>query len=130
MSDGTPKNERRKGFSFIGGSRKEILKLDETTRKRIGHQLDQVQQGLDPDDFKPRNDIGSGAMQISVNDENGNDSGRCIYVARFNDRVYVLHAFVKKSNETSNTDVETAKQRYKAMLAEIKEEQDKKKKGE
>ena len=70
-----------------------------------------VQIGRDPDDWKPLPVVGSGAREIRVRDEAG--AFRAIYVAKFEDAVYVLHAFQKKTQKISRTDLELAKERYR-----------------
>jgi phage-related protein len=55
--------------------------------------------------------VGSGACEIRVQDEAG--AFRVIYVAKFDDAVYVLHAFQKKSRKTSRADLKLARQRYR-----------------
>jgi phage-related protein len=59
-------------------------------------------------------DIGKGVEEIRVWEESG--TFRVIYVARFVDAVYVLHAFQKKMRETSKRDKEIAKLRFKQLM--------------
>ncbi len=68
-----------------------------------------VQIGRDPDDWKPLSIVGSGASEIRVRDEAG--AFRVIYVAKFEDVVYVLHAFQKKTQKISHADLEMARER-------------------
>ena len=70
-----------------------------------------VQVGRDPDDWKAMPTVGSGVREIRVRDEAG--AFRVIYVARFEDAVYVLHAFQKKTRQTSRADLELARARYR-----------------
>ena len=70
-----------------------------------------VQVGREPDDWKPMPAIGPGAREIRVRDEAG--AFRVIYVAKFADAVYVLHAFQKKTQKTAHRDFELAKLRYR-----------------
>lgn len=42
---------------------------------------------------------------------------RVLYVAKFEDAIYVLHSFVKKTQQTSQKDIALAKKRYSEMLA-------------
>jgi len=70
-----------------------------------------VQVGREPDDWKPMSVVGPGAREIRVRDEAS--AFRVIYVARFEDAVYVLHAFQKKTQKTSRADLELAKERYR-----------------
>jgi phage-related protein len=74
-----------------------------------------VQLGRDPDDFKPMPTVGSGACEIRVRDQA--EAFRVIYVAKFEDAMYVLHAFQKNSRKTSPSDLKLAKQRYRDAQA-------------
>lgn len=69
-----------------------------------------VQAGRDPDDWKPMVSVGPGVREIRVRDQTG--AFRVIYVASFEDAIYVLHAFQKKSRKTSREDLTLARQRY------------------
>ena len=80
-----------------------------------GFQLRQVQQGLNPADFKSMPSIGSGAYEIRVHSV---VEHRVCYVAKFAEAVYVLHAFPKRTRKTSQHDIDLAKQRYQALLAQ------------
>ena len=71
-----------------------------------------------PDDFRPMSSIGSGVQEIRVRDTGG--AFRVIYVARFEEAIYVLHAFQKKTQKTSPLDIELARQRYRALLEDRK----------
>lgn len=83
-----------------------------------GFQLDRVQHGADPADWKPMNDIGVGVREIRVRDKEG--AFRIIYVAKLADAVYVLHCFQKKSQRTNKQDIELSKARYKQLLQDVK----------
>lgn len=85
-------------------------------RREAGHQLGQVQAGLDPDQWKPFNDVGAGAKEIIIDLDDG--WFRVMYVAKFSEAVYVLHCFKKKTNTTSKHDKEVATTRYKAVIQE------------
>jgi phage-related protein len=76
--------------------------------------LDKVQRGLQPDDFKPMPTIGKGVEEIRIRDDSG--IYRVIYTARFADAVLVLHAFEKKSQRTSQRDIEIARARFREMM--------------
>ena len=65
------------------------------------------------------NTIGAGTVEIRIKDSTGNY--RVIYVARFEEAVYVLHAFQKKTRKTRKADIELAKARYKALLEQRKQ---------
>jgi len=74
-----------------------------------------VQVGREPSDFKPLPTVGAGAYELRVKDESG--AFRVVYVAKFQDAIYVLHAFQKRSRKTSRTDLEIASMRY-TMIGE------------
>jgi len=67
-------------------------------------------------DFKPLPDVGPGAHEIRVRD--AARAFRVIFVAKFKDSVYVLHAFQKKTRKTSRMDIELAKRRYRMIGVE------------
>jgi phage-related protein len=82
-------------------------------RQDAGYQLDKVQRGLQPDDFKPMPTIGKGVEEIRIRDDSG--IYRVIYTARFAKAVFVLHAFEKKTQRTSQRDIEIARARFSEM---------------
>ena len=83
-------------------------------RHDAGYQLDKVQRGNQPDDFKPMPGIGKGVEEIRVSEPSG--AYRVIYVARRVEAVYVLHVFHKKSQVTPKKDLEIAKRRIGQLL--------------
>lgn len=82
-------------------------------RSDAGYQLDLVQRGETPADFKPMPDVGSGVMEIRLH---GDNEFRVFNVARFEEAVYVLHCFVKKTRATRKTDIDLGKRRYAVLL--------------
>lgn len=105
-----------KRVRFIGSSKSDLTAFPKAARARAGQELFLVQVGRAPDDGKPMPTIGSGAAEIRVRDITG--AFRVVYVAKFADAVYVLHAFQKKSQKTSREDLALARQRYK-MASEM-----------
>ncbi|MBY0500371.1 MAG: type II toxin-antitoxin system RelE/ParE family toxin [Nitrosomonas sp.] len=95
---------------FLGDSLKCLREFPDEARQDAGYQLDKVQHGELPDDFKPMPSIGKGVEEIRIWDDSG--TYRVIYTARLIDAVYVLHAFQKKSQATAKRDIEIAKKRY------------------
>jgi len=81
--------------------------------------LGKVQAGLDPTDWKPFDDVGAGVREIRIRDKNG--IYRVIYVAKFEEAIYVLHCFRKKTQVTSKQDKAIAAARYRAVLSSRKE---------
>lgn len=100
----------RKQLRFWGDSLKCLRDFPEDARQDVGYQLDNVQRGEQPDDFKPMPAIGKGVEEIRVRDESG--AYRVIYTAKFADVVYVLHAFSKKTQATAKRDMDLARARY------------------
>lgn len=72
-----------------------------------------VQVGREPSDFKPLPDVGAGVQEIRVRNRSG--AFRVIYVAKFDEAIYVLHAFQKKTPKTSRVDIEVARRRYRLI---------------
>ena len=100
-----------KRLRFVGSAKDDLSAFPNAARNRAGHELFMVQVGREPDDWKPMSAVGPGAREIRVRDKAG--AFRVIYVARFEDAVYVLHAFQKKAQKTSRVDLELAKERYR-----------------
>jgi len=106
-----------KDIEFIGHSLEEIQDFPLTARREAGYQLDRVQRGYDPKDWKPMSSIGQGVQEIRIKDEG---QFRVVYVAKFKDAVYVLHAFQKKTQKTAQQDIEAAKRALKQVLEKVK----------
>ena len=105
-----------KKIKFVGRALENIKKFPHEAKREAGHQLDKIQSGKDPSDWKPMQGIGSGVKEIRINKSEG--IYRVIYVAKFEESVYVLHAFQKKTQKTSPIDLESAKRSYKKILEE------------
>lgn len=106
-----------KYLEFRGSSLSDLRDFPQTAMRDVGHQLDKVQNGLAPDDAKPMPTIGAGVMELRIWDEAG--TFRVVYVAKFEDAVYVLHCFKKKTPQTSQPDIELARKRFKELVKEI-----------
>ncbi|PWF55254.1 type II toxin-antitoxin system RelE/ParE family toxin [Massilia glaciei] len=103
-----------KEIRWIGSSYEDILSFPSDARREAGFQLGKVQAGLVPDDWKPFNDVGPGTREIRIRDSAG--IFRVMYVAKFEDAIYVLHCFQKKTEVTANRDKEIASARYRAII--------------
>src|ERR1035437_7943110 len=99
-----------KKIQFMGDSLKRLREFPVDVMHDVGYQLDKVQRGEQPDDFKPMPAIGKGVEEIRVSDSSG--AYRVIYLARRAEAVYVLHAFHKKAQATPRKDLEIAKGRF------------------
>ncbi len=98
-----------KPLKFIGSSLDDLSAFPEEARRAAGHELWQVQQGLQPSDFKSMSSVGSGCYEIRIH---LSGQWRVLYVAKFKEAVYVLHVFAKKTQATLQSDIELARRRY------------------
>lgn len=105
-----------KPVEFRGRSLEDLRAFPPTARREAGHQLDQMQHGREPDDWKPMNTVGQGVKEIRIRDQAG--AFRVLYVAEFADAIYVLHCFQKKTGKTSKADLELATKRYRELMKE------------
>lgn len=103
-----------KPIRFIGPSLDALREFPNDARRAAGYQLDKVQHGMEPADWKPMLSIGEGVKEIRIRDESG--AFRVVYVAKLADAVYVLHCFQKKTQRTSQSDIELARKRYKELM--------------
>ena len=76
--------------------------------------MGKVQAGLEPEDWKPFDDVGAGTREIRIRDASG--AYRVMYIAKFEEAVYVLHCFQKKTKATSDQDKNIAEARYRAVV--------------
>ena len=102
-----------KNIQFLGNSLDCIREFPDDARREAGYQLSRVQQGLQPDDFKPMPIIGSGVEEIRIRDNEG--AFRVFYISRRENIVYVLHAFKKKTQVTPKKEIEIARNRFKMI---------------
>jgi phage-related protein len=102
-----------KGIVWIGSSKDDLLVFPPAVRREAGYQLDKVQRGEAPDDWRPMKTIGPGVREIRIRDEGG--AFRVIYITQIGDSVHVLHCFQKKAPRTSLHDLRLAQHRFKAL---------------
>lgn len=105
---------RIKPIEFLGSSRKALARFPAEARRTAGFQLDRIQRGIEPDDWKPFRSAGPGAVELRVRDSTG--AFRVVYVAKFEEAVYVLHAFQKKGRKAAHLDVALARARYGELM--------------
>ena len=103
-----------KELRWVGSSYDDLLKFPREVRRTAGFELGKVQAGLDPEDWKPFGVVGAGAREIRIRDASG--IYRVIYVAKFEEAVYVLHCFQKKTQATSTRDKDVAEARYRSVV--------------
>ena len=101
-----------KTLRFIGSSLDDLRDFPAEARRQVGFELDAVQRGMMPTDFKPMPTVGVGVYEIRVHVLG---EWRVMYVARFEQSVYVLHAFQKKTQRTRKDDLELAARRYRDL---------------
>lgn len=107
-----------KPLKFVDSSQKDLREMPADARHALGIELLTVQHGGEPSDFKPMKEVGAGASEIRYRDATG--AFRAIYVAKFANAVYVLHAFRKKTQKTAKSDIDLAAARYRKLIGAMK----------
>ena len=102
-----------KPIHWLGDSRNRLRRFSQEARREIGYQLGLIQIGGSASDWRPIRVVGSGVIEIRVHAEG---EYRVFYVAKFEEAVYVLHVFAKKTRKTSLLDIELGKKRYRQLL--------------
>jgi len=97
---------REKPLVWAGSSLTRLKGFPAPVRRQAGHDLFLVQRGIEPGDWKPMRSVGPGVFEIRIH---AGGEYRVLYVARFEEAVYVLHAFEKKTQQTRKADIELAK---------------------
>lgn len=103
-----------KRLVWIGDSRKRLGRFPPEAMRKAGFELEQVQWGADPSNWKPMPSVGLSVREIRVNVAG---AFRVVYIANFEEAVYVLHAFQKKSRATPAMDIELARLRLRGLIA-------------
>lgn len=104
----------RRSLVWLGNSKKNIQAFPKGAQKLIGDELQLIQFGGMPRDAKPFKGVGSGVFEIAV--QHSSNAYRTVIAVQLGEKIYVLHAFQKKSKQgiaTPKQDVELIKQRYK-----------------
>jgi phage-related protein len=102
-----------KPVRFVGDALQALRNFPAAAKNKAGYQLERVQRGLDPQDWKPMRSIGPGVREFRVRDESG--AFRVIYLATLPEAIYVLHAFQKKTQHTARGDIELAARRFRQV---------------
>lgn len=105
-----------KEIAWQGSSREDLIGFPVEARRMAGYQLDKVQHGELPDDWKAMPVIGAGVREIRIRESSG--AYRVIYVASIGSTIHVLHAFQKKTQKARQSDVELARQRFRSIEIE------------
>lgn len=101
-----------KSLSFVGSSLDDLRNFPAEVRRQVGFELYAVQRGFEPSDWKAMLTIGPGVREIRIRVLG---EWRVLYVAKFADAIYVLHAFQKKTQQTRQEDIELARRRYQQI---------------
>lgn len=102
-----------KPLFWLGSSRADVRAFPDVPRRLVGHELFQVQQGLNPSDWKPIGTVGPGVLELRVQ---VGSAFRVLYLARFPEAVYVLHAFEKRTRRTRQADIDLARKRLRDLV--------------
>ena len=108
---------QHKTLYWLGDSLNALMQFSDAAKREAGHQLNLVQDGFEPDDWKPMTPVGAGVKEVRIRLEK---AYRVMYVAKFLEGVYVLHAFDKKTQRTSKLDLDLATSRYKSLVKDRK----------
>jgi len=113
--DAAAQSRKKETIWCTDGLRTEVRAWPKAVKEDIGEELNKVEYGGEPRDFKPMPIIGAGVNEIRVSDDA--DQYRLIYVAKFEEAVYVLHVITKKKTQkTSKHDIDIAKKRFKSLV--------------
>lgn len=97
-----------KPIRWVGTALDELRRFPDEARQRAGYQLALVQSGLLPDDWKPMPSVGPGVCEIRIRTRQAH---RVLYTARYQEAIYVLHAFKKRTQKIRLVDIELARTR-------------------
>lgn len=109
-----------KELIWMGDSRGNLRAFPDEVKEIMGFALRQAQQGGKHPHTKPLKGFkGAGVLEIVENHDG--DTYRAIYTVRIKEKVYVLHAFQKRSKkgiQTPQKDIEVIKSRLKRVEME------------
>lgn len=104
-----------KPIQFMGRSLRTIRDFPDDARRETGHQLDRLQHGLDPGDWKPMPSVGEGVREIRIR---ARGQFRVIYIATLPHHIVMLHAFVKKTHKTARRDLDASRRALRNLKSE------------
>jgi len=102
-----------KTLAWLGSSRETLRQFPADARRAAGHQLHRIQLGLEPEHWKPMPTVGAGVREIRI--QTGR-AFRILYIAKFGEAIYVLHAFEKRTQRTSQVDLDLAQKRLRDLI--------------
>lgn len=80
---------------WVASSKRDYREFPPQVQDTLGFELFLAQTGQHPPSAKPLKGLGSGIVEL-IEDFHG-DTYRTVYTVRFQEAVYVLHVFKKKS---------------------------------
>lgn len=104
-----------KPLAWLGSSLADVRAFPDEARRAAGYQLGRVQQGLMPDDWKPMTTVGAGVYEIRIHTE---VEHRVFYVAKYEEAVYVIHAFEQRTRQTREAEIALARKRLAEFLGQ------------
>jgi phage-related protein len=110
---------------WIGSSRRDLRKMPQQVRRDIGQALYAAQQGTTDPAAKPLKGFG-GARVMEIVERYRTDAYRAVYTAHFDNAVYVLHVFQKKSKSgiaTPKQEIELIRRRLAEAERHYRERQ-------
>jgi phage-related protein len=107
-------------IAWEGDSKEVISSFPDEARQNLGFQLRLLQQGQQPTDYRAMRTVGPEVFELRDQDERA--WYRVIYLSRVRDVIHVLHCFEKRSRETPAKEINTARQRLKAVRARMTQE--------
>lgn len=108
-------------IAWEGNSKEVISGFPDEVKQNLGFQLRLLQSGELPTDYRPMPSVGPGVFELR--DQDARSWYRVIYLSRIRDTIHVLHCFEKKSRETPQREIKTARQRLKAVRARMLREE-------
>ena len=111
--------DQEKEIRWVGSSYEDLLAFPKEIRREAGFELGKIQSGLDPADWKPFDTVGAGTKEVRLRDASG--IYRIMYVSKFEEAIYVLHCFQKKTQRTARQDQLIAEMQYRAVIGSRRE---------
>ena len=107
-----------KTLYFEGSSLEDLRELPREARRTLGFQLERLQAGHEPKNWKPLSSFGKGITGVrEIRVEIDTNIYRSAYVTKFGDSIVVLHCWNKKTNKTASSDIKLIEERYKSAKA-------------
>ncbi len=103
-----------KEIRFLATSRGDLRDFPPQVRQKAGFELDKIQKGNLPEDWKAMPSVGMGVKEIRIKEVDG--IFRVMYVAKFQEAIYVLHCFQKKTQTTTLHDIALGRERFRALV--------------